>query len=51
MLTVQNAAKAGLRYEDAQLPLIMRAVYGKQPPRFIVLLRDPIDRMHTGYHG
>ena len=40
----QSAHEAGVAYEQMQTPLLVRAVYGSRQPRFVVMLRDPIDR-------
>ena len=40
----QSAQEAGVAYEQMQTPLLVRAVYGSRQPRFVVMLRDPIDR-------
>jgi hypothetical protein len=31
------------------MPLIMRAAYGSRPPKLIVLLRNPVDRLHAAF--
>lgn len=48
---LQNVKKAGLSYDEAQLPLLMRAAYGGAPPKLIVMLRHPIDRLHASYYA
>jgi hypothetical protein len=40
----QHAQAAGITYEQMQTPLLMRAAYNGFVPRFIVMLRNPVDR-------
>ena len=40
----ERAAAAGLTYEQMQTPLLMRAAYGAAQPKFVVMLRDPVER-------
>ncbi|KAL6759406.1 P-loop containing nucleoside triphosphate hydrolase protein [Haematococcus lacustris] len=47
----QVARAAGLAYADMQLPMIMRALYGSRPPRLVIMVRDPIERMYSNYMG
>ena len=47
----QAAADAWLSYADVQLPLLMRAVYGNRSPKFILLLRNPVDRIYSAFYG
>ena len=45
------AKEAGVDLDDLQLPMLMRAVYGKRLPKFVFLLRDPVDRLFSSYFG
>jgi len=50
----QVAEELGLAYDDLHLPLLMSAAYGAQPehlPKLIVLLRCPIERLHSAFYG
>ena len=40
----ERARAAGLTYEQMQTPLLMRAVYGSFQPKFVILLRNPVER-------
>lgn len=40
-----------MHYHDLHLPTIMRGAYGKRPPKFIMMVRNPIDRLHSAYYG
>lgn len=44
-----EADKAGLSYEQMQTPLLMRALYGAAQPKFVVVLRDPVARVHSAF--
>eukprot|EP00955_Chlamydomonas_euryale_P057096 356660-Chlamydomonas_euryale.AAC.2 len=44
-------AAAGLRYDDVQLPMLMRAMYGARMPKFVFVLREPCDRLWSAYKG
>lgn len=44
------AAQAGLDYRrDVHLPLLVRAMYGERPPRMVLLVRDPMERIISGF--
>ena len=47
----QAAVQAGLPYTDVQLPMLMRALYGSRSPKFVLLLRNPVDRIYSAYFG
>ena len=48
----QVAADHGFDYlNDQNVPMLVRGVYGKRIPRLVVMLRDPIDRLHSAYYG
>ena len=47
--TPQVAAGLGVHYDHLHVPLIMSALYGSRPPRLIVLLREPLERLHSAY--
>lgn len=47
----QAASEAGVAYSDVQLPFLMRAVYGSRSPKFVFLLRNPVDRIYSAYFG
>ena len=36
---------------DQAVPLLARAVYANKLPRLVVVLRNPIDRLHSAYYG
>jgi hypothetical protein len=38
-----------LRYQQVSLPLLVRAAYGPTPPKLVVVLRDPADRLHAAF--
>lgn len=48
---VQVAVQHGMNYDDQHLPLLMRAVYVDRMPRMVVMVRDPVDRLHSAYYG
>ncbi len=48
---LQVARQVGVHYHDLHLPTIMRAAYGKRPPKFIMMVRNPIDRLHSAFYG
>lgn len=48
---VQRAHAAGIEYRDMQLPMLLRALYGSRPPRLVVMVRNPVDRMYSNYYG
>jgi hypothetical protein len=39
-----RATEAGIEYRQMHTPLLMKAVYGKKSPKFVVMLRDPLQR-------
>ncbi|EFJ46167.1 hypothetical protein VOLCADRAFT_93309 [Volvox carteri f. nagariensis] len=43
------AASLGLPYNDISLPLLISAVYGRRPPKMVVLVRNPVDRLYSAY--
>jgi hypothetical protein len=46
----QVAQGLGVPYDALHMPLIMSAAYGgTYKPKLIVLIRDPIDRLHSAY--
>eukprot|EP00191_Tetraselmis_sp_GSL018_P003786 CAMPEP_0177598730 /NCGR_PEP_ID=MMETSP0419_2-20121207/12543_1 /TAXON_ID=582737 /ORGANISM="Tetraselmis sp., Strain GSL018" /LENGTH=412 /DNA_ID=CAMNT_0019091271 /DNA_START=204 /DNA_END=1442 /DNA_ORIENTATION=+ len=45
----EAAAAANVSHRFAQLPLLMRAVYGARPPRLVAILRDPVERFHHAF--
>lgn len=45
----KDAADLGLDYDFKHLPFIMRAAYGNTSPKFIVMLRDPVERLYSAY--
>ncbi|KAG2432485.1 hypothetical protein HXX76_008830 [Chlamydomonas incerta] len=45
----QVAKKIGIPYNDMSLPLVLSAVYGKRPPRMIVMLRNPVERLYSAF--
>ncbi|PNW78886.1 hypothetical protein CHLRE_09g393321v5 [Chlamydomonas reinhardtii] len=45
----QVAKKIGIPYNDMSLPLVLSAVYGKRPPRMIIMLRNPIERLYSSF--
>ena len=51
MCLLQAAVQAGLPYTDVQLPMLMRALYGSRIPKFVLLLRNPVDRIYSAYFG
>ena len=34
-----------------QLPMLMRALYGNRTPKFVLLLRSPVDRIYSAFFG
>ena len=38
-------------YDTQHLPVMLRAVYANRPPRMVVLLRDPVERLHSAFYG
>jgi len=44
-----EAEKAGLTYEQMQTPLLLRALYSEAQPKFIVMLREPVARLHSAF--
>ena len=48
---LKSAKEAGVSLEDLQLPMLMRAVYGTHQPKFVFLLRDPVERFFSSYFG
>ena len=38
-------------FRDQNIPLLMRAVYGNKLPRMVVVIRDPVERLHSAYYG
>jgi len=47
----ENAVKAGVHYSDLHMPMLMRAVYGARTPKFVFLLRNPVDRIFSAFFG
>lgn len=46
----QVAQDAGVDYDEVHLPLLLAAVYGRAHlPKLVVMLRNPIDRLHSAY--
>ncbi|GLI70541.1 hypothetical protein VaNZ11_015457 [Volvox africanus] len=45
----QLAANLGLPYNEISLPLLVSAVYGRRPPKMVVLVRNPVDRLYSAY--
>jgi hypothetical protein len=46
---LQVARETGVHYDDLHLPVVMRAAYGKRPPKLVMMVRNPIDRLHSAY--
>ncbi len=44
----QVAGRLGIPYNSVSLPLLLSAVYGKRPPRMVMLLRNPVERWAGG---
>jgi len=45
----EAVAASGIGYRHAQLPLLMKAVYGSRQPRLVAILRNPVDRFHHAF--
>ncbi|KAG2498747.1 hypothetical protein HYH03_003486 [Edaphochlamys debaryana] len=43
------ARNMGMPYDDLSLPLIMSAVYGRRPPKLVIMLRNPIERLYSAF--
>ncbi len=51
-LLPQRAVQAGIDYDlDSHNPLLVRAVYGSRPPKMVVVVRDPVARLFSAFHG
>jgi hypothetical protein len=44
------ARSLGVSYDDLHLPALMSAVYGQRKPKMIVMLRDPVERLHSAFY-
>ncbi|KAI8474367.1 MAG: P-loop containing nucleoside triphosphate hydrolase protein [Monoraphidium minutum] len=48
---IESARAAGAPDREAlSVPLLMRAAYGDAPPRLVVLLREPSERLHSAFY-
>ncbi len=45
----QEVGRAGLEWDDAHVPTLLRAVYGDYPVKLVVLLRDPVQRLEGAF--
>lgn len=51
LLTVRQViSEAGIAFDEAHVPLLVRAAYGEWPVKLVVLLRNPIDRLWSAYN-
>ncbi|KAG1665569.1 hypothetical protein FOA52_000716 [Chlamydomonas sp. UWO 241] len=47
----EAASNASIAYEDMQLPMLMRSLYGDRLPKFVFVLREPAERVYSAYKG
>eukprot|EP00798_Chlamydomonas_sp_ICE-L_P031207 gene31207-6356_t len=49
---MQVASEHKMDYvRDAINPMFMRAMYGQHEPKLVIMLREPIARLHSAYYG
>lgn len=48
---LQAALNASLPYTDLQLPFLMKALYGHRTPKFVLMFRNPVDRIYSAFYG